>query len=245
MATGPLPSDAPNPGEASRAATALLKRRRLVTLLRVTLPLAALLLAALVIVWPKLQNHERSGFKLAPSSTDSKEVEQLTMVKPRFVGLDSKQQPYTVTAFSATQDHPGADIIRLDHPQADITLDGGAWATVTALSGNYAQKDQILDLKGDINVFHDSGYEFHTEQAELDLAHNTIDGNVPVTGHGPGGTIDAVGFTIIDRGQTVLFHGPAKLVINPGVKGLTTGSSTSNPSKTAAPAKPGVNGSRR
>jgi lipopolysaccharide export system protein LptC len=226
---GPLPTDTPDPGDAPRPPAKLLKRRRTVALLRIMLPLAALLLATLVIVWPKFQGQDRASFKLGSAGTDPKEVEQLTMMKPRFVGLDSKQQPYTVTALSATQDKPGADLIMLDHPQADITLEGGAWATATANSGAYAQKDQILDLAGDINVFHDSGYEFHTEQAELDLANDTMDGTVPVTGHGPGGTIEAAhGFTVLDHGRTVLFHGPAKLTINPGVKGVT-----------AAPAPPG------
>jgi lipopolysaccharide export system protein LptC len=194
-------------------------RRRYVTLLRIALPMAALMLAALVIAWPQIQNRERVAFSLAPTGNDSKEVEQLTMVNPRFVGLDSKQQPYTVTAKSATQERAGADLILLDHPQADILLDGGAWVTVTGRTGRYSQKQQILDLEGDIDVFHDSGYEFHTEKAQIDLANDTINGDVPVTGHGPGGAIDAQGFMILDHGQTVIFTGNSKLHLNPGAQG--------------------------
>lgn len=218
---GPLPDDTPEPEDAPPPAR-ILKRRRTIALLRIVLPLAALLLIAAVVVWPKFQGQDRAGFKLNLADVSPTEVEQLTMVKPRFVGRDSKQQPYTITALSATQDHPGADLVHLDHPQADITLESSAWASVTAIRGTYAQKDQILDLDGDINVFHDSGYEFHTEKAEVDLAHDTIDGTVPVRGQGPGGTLEAQGgFTILDHGQTVLFHGPAKMTINPSVKGLT------------------------
>ena len=220
MATGPLPNHEPPPdnGEAAGHTELLLRivRRRYVTLLRIALPMAALLLAALVIAWPQLQNRERTGFSLTPTHADPKEVEQLTMVNPRFVGLDSKQQPYTVTAQSATQERAGADIILLNHPQADILLANGAWVTVTGRMGRYSQKQQILDLEGDIDVFHDSGYEFHTERAQIDLANNTINGDVPVTGHGPGGLIDAQGFMILDHGQTVIFTGDSKLHLNPG-----------------------------
>lgn len=225
MATGPLPNhdvpepDMSQPGEAARLTS--LKHQRLVALLRIALPLAALLLAALVIAWPKFQNRERSSFNLSPTHADPKEVEQLTMVNPKFVGLDSKQEPYTVTAKAANQDHPGADLVLLDQPQADITLESGAWVTVTALNGRYTQKEQLLNLIGDVNLFHDSGFEFHTEQAQIDLANNTMSGDVPVTGHGPAGTIDAEGFMVLDHGQTVLFTGHAKLHLNPGAKSAT------------------------
>jgi lipopolysaccharide export system protein LptC len=220
MAAGPLPnrephSDEDEPTGGTEPLTRVV-RRRYVTLLRVALPLAALMLAALVIAWPQIQNRERTGFSLTPTHADPKEVEQLTMVNPRFVGLDSKQQPYTVTAQSATQERAGADIIVLDRPQADILLANGAWVTVTGRTGHYSQKQQILDLEGDIDVFHDSGYEFHTERAQIDLANDTINGDAPVTGHGPGGMIDAQGFMILDHGQTVIFTGDSKLHLNPG-----------------------------
>lgn len=247
MATGPLPNheapgmpgpEASEPGEAARRTS--LKHQRLVALLRIALPLATLLLATLVITWPKFQNRERSSFSLSPTNADPKEVEQLTMVNPKFVGLDSKQEPYTVTARTANQDHPGADLVLLDQPQADITLASGAWVTVTALNGRYTQKEQLLDLIGDINLFHDSGFEFHTEQAQVDLANSTMSGDVPVTGHGPAGTIDSEGFMVLDHGQTVLFTGHAKLHLNPGAKSVSSSKKTP-----AAPARAPASGKTR
>jgi lipopolysaccharide export system protein LptC len=219
MAAGPLPGDdAPNLGEPPRHA-AVAKRRRYVVLLRVMLPMAALLLAALVIAWPKLQTRERSSFNLQPVTADPTEVEQLKMVNPRFIGMDAKQQPYTITALTATQERPGADTILLDTPQADIQLESGAWVTVTAQTGHYAQKEQTLDLEGDINVFHDLGYEFHTERAHVDLKSSTVTGDDHVTGHGPSGNIDSEGFMILDRGATVVFSGAARLMLMPGAQG--------------------------
>jgi lipopolysaccharide export system protein LptC len=227
MTAGPLlDHEPPTPdihGVGETARLIHIKHRRHVTLLRILLPMAALLLAALVITWPQLQNRDRSGFYLTPTRANPKDVEQLTMVNPRFVGLDSKQQPYTVTARSATQERAGADMILLDHPQADILLDNGAWVTVTGRSGRYGQKAQILDLEGDINLFHDTGYEFHTEQAQVDLANDTINGDVAVNGHGPGGVIDAQGFMILDRGQTVIFTGNSKLHLNPTAQSGSVG----------------------
>jgi lipopolysaccharide export system protein LptC len=220
MATGPLPNHEP-PDETpvgGIASVNWLKHRRMVAMLRIALPLAALLLATVVIVWPKFQNRERSGFTLTPTRVDPSEIEQLTMVNPRFIGMDAKLQPYTVTAKTAIQDKAGSDLILLDQPQADLTQNSGAWITATAKSGRYQQKAQLLDLDGDINLFHDAGYEFHTEQAQIDLANDSATGDVPVTGHGPMGTIDAEGFMILDHGQTVIFTGQSKLHINGGHK---------------------------
>lgn len=234
MATGPLPNHEPPRGEApdtgGTANLNWLRHRRLVAMLRIVLPLAALLLATMVIVWPKLQNRDRNGFTLSPTRVDPREIEQLTMVNPRFVGMDAKQEPYTITAKTAIQDKPGADLLLLDQPQADLSLKNGAWVTVTARSGRYRQKAQLLDLQGDINLFHDSGYEFHTEQAEVDFANDVMSGEAPVTGHGPAGTIDAQGFMILDHGRTVIFTGHSRLHLNPGIH------AAANPQK--QPAKP-------
>jgi lipopolysaccharide export system protein LptC len=220
MATGPLPSQEPpadeTPAVGGNASVGWLKHRRLVALLRIALPMAALLLATLVIVWPKFQNRDRSGFTLAPTRIDPREIEQTTMVNPRFVGMDVRQQPYTITAKSATQDKAGSDLILLDQPQADLSQKTGAWITITANSGRYQQKAQLLDLAGDISLFHDAGYEFHTEQAQIDFATDNVNGDAPVTGQGPLGTIDAQGFMILDHGQTVIFTGKSKLHLNPG-----------------------------
>jgi lipopolysaccharide export system protein LptC len=220
MATGPLPNQEPPADETpvigGISSTNWLKHRRMVAMLRVALPLATVLLATLVIVWPKLQSRDRTGFTLTPTRVDPREIEQLTMVNPRFVGMDTKQQPYTITANTATQDKAGSDLILLDQPQADLTQKTGAWITVTAKNGRYQQKAQLLDLHGDVNMFHDAGYEFHTEQAQIDFANDNVNGDAPVTGQGPLGTINAQGFMILDHGQTVMFTGQSKLHINPG-----------------------------
>lgn len=234
MATGPLPNQEPPADEVhvSIAHVGWLKHRRMVAMLRIALPMAALLLATLVVVWPKLQNRERSGFTLTPTRVDPRELEQLTMVSPRFVGLDAKQEPYTITAKTANQDKAGSDLILLDQPQADLTQKNGSWITVTAKNGRYQQKAQLLDLKGDINLFHDAGYEFHTEQARVDFANDNVTGEAPVTGQGPLGTIDAQGFMILDHGQTVIFTGQSKLHLNPGHHAAAT-----SPARPAGKAK--------
>jgi lipopolysaccharide export system protein LptC len=73
----------------------------------------------------------------------------------------------------------------------------------------------MLDLTGDVTVFHDSGYEVRTDAAEVDLRAGSAQGDQPVSAQGPAGTLDAVGFTLMDRGDVVVFKGPARMVLVP------------------------------
>ncbi len=64
-------------------------------------------------------------------------------------------------------------------------------------------------------LFHDSGYELNTNVANLNLSKGTAEGNVPIIGHGPNGTIRGSGFKIIGRGKKIIFMGKSKIVLYP------------------------------
>jgi lipopolysaccharide export system protein LptC len=78
----------------------------------------------------------------------------------------------------------------------------------------------MLDLKGAISLFHDSGYELKTTIAQINLAAGTAKGDVPISGHGPGGTVKGSGFRILERGKTMIFTGKSKMVLYPTSKQL-------------------------
>ena len=137
------------------------------------------------------------------------------MLNARFDGLDEKNRPYTVTADMATQSDSDEDLIELELPKADITLEDGAWLALTARSGKYRQKSQILDLIGSVSLFHDQGFELRTEAARVDLARGVAEGNQPVQGQGSTGFIEAQGFRVLDRGARIIFTGKARLIVNP------------------------------
>ena len=86
---------------------------------------------------------------------------------------------------------------------------------MTATNGNFNRDDQLLELTGNVNLFHDSGYEFRTESAVFDLTAGDATGTEPVEGQGPFGHLKAEGFRIYNRGERVEFTGKSKLTINP------------------------------
>lgn len=182
--------------------------------MKLVIPFAAIGLAGMVAAWPLLQSRIE-GYQLGDSSISLGEAEKLRMVEARFTGSERSALPYSLSANLATQESPGADVILLNRPQADIFLEDGTWLALAAKNGRYSQNDQILELSGSVNLFHDSGYEIHSEDARLHLADGTAETNTPVTGQGPFGKLEAQGFLILDKGRTIRFTGETKLVIYP------------------------------
>ena len=186
-----------------------------VTFLKVTLPLIALVLLGLVLAWPRL-NPDPREFRLgAGDITATVDADSSRMIKPRYVGLDENNQPYAVVAETATQAAGSSDRVLLARPKADVTLKDGSWVAVDAREGLYDRVRQTLGLRGQVHVFHDAGYEFMTESADLDMQAGTASGDAPVEGQGPFGHLRAEGFRILDKGGRILFTGKARLELRP------------------------------
>jgi lipopolysaccharide export system protein LptC len=94
-----------------------------------------------------------------------------------------------------------------------MTLEAGSWVAVTSKGGEFNQKTRIVTLNGDVQLFHDANYTFRTEHATIDTAKGTAWGDKPVSAKGPKGTIESKGFRIEDKGQTVIFTGKTKVLL--------------------------------
>ena len=180
--------------------------------MKVLLPATAAALVLLVVAWPQFTGEE-DGFRLSVSKLAPSQAESLTMLNARFEGRDENDQPYTVTADIATQSESDKDLVTLELPKADITLEDGAWLALTARAGEYRKAAQLLDLTGSVNLFHDKGFELRTEAARIRLDEGMAEGALPVEGQGSIGTIKAEGFRVLDRGARILFLGRSRLVI--------------------------------
>lgn len=186
---------------------------RFVEAMKFTLPALAACMMALVLLWPNVgfdDGRFRVGFL---STLKLGNLENLTLVRARYTGIDDKKRPYTVTAEMANQISPTSDRIQLSVPAADITLEDGKWIALTAKSGEFQQDSQKLTLTGNVSIFHDDGYSFQTESMMINLKQGDARGDAPVVGYGPLGTLRAEGFRIIDKGRRIIFTGRAHMVI--------------------------------
>ena len=73
----------------------------------------------------------------------------------------------------------------------------------------------MLDLNGEVTLFHDRGFELRTQAAQVDLEAGVARGSEDVEGQGPFGNLEAEGFQVLDRGARVLFMGKSRAVLYP------------------------------
>ena len=192
--------------------------RRRVAAFRLILPLAAIALCAAVLFAPQLKPF-RDILSQSGALLDVDD-EGVALVSARFRGTDENDRPYRLTA-EEVHERPGSEEqYDLVNPQGDITLSDGAWLTLGAEDGVYDQGADRLSLSGSVSLFHDQGYELHTETAEIDLAANRAWSDSPVSGQAGFGDIVSQGFRLEEGGERIIFTGEAELRLYPEAEGF-------------------------
>ncbi len=179
----------------------------LVKRLRVALPVAVVLVLALVVVWPH--------FDPAQAPKRHAEAAPPQMNNSHFSGVDKRNRPYTITADRAQQKATGSNDIDLVKPIAELTLQSGAWVSLSADQGQYREDPGLITLEGDVRLNHDRGYEFRTSAAAIDLDKGIAWGDQPTTGSGPRGEIEGEGFRLIQDTDRIIFTGKSRLLLRP------------------------------
>ena len=185
---------------------------RFVALMKIVLPATAVGLVLLVLLWPRFNTQEQR-FAIPKVVVKPEDLENLKMQQPRFVGVDEQKQPFTVTAKLATQAASGSALTELDEPKGDISLKDGSWIAVEANHGVYDKQGETLDLTGTVTLFHDRGYELHTEHARVSFAPGTAEGDKPVRGQGPDVELSGTGFRLEGKGTRIFLTGESRVVL--------------------------------
>lgn len=94
-------------------------------------------------------------------------------------------------------------------------LDGQSWLMLTARRAEVDMLNKRMMLEGEIALFHNSGYELHTEKAYVDMDKSVAYGDAEVTGQGPAGILKSGGFRVYDRGERLQFNNGVHLTIYP------------------------------
>lgn len=188
---------------------------RWVWALKYALPVIAIALVAMVGLWPHL-NPLAGRFKVEAIKISIADALNVRIVEPRWTGTDKFNRPFVVTAHDAVQDAKDNQLVRLNLPKADITLENGTWIALMSEEGTFFRDLDVLDLFGQVSLFHDQGYEFRTQSAQFDAKSGAASGDSSVVGHGPFGQIEGAGFRINGDGTHVVFTGKSKLIIYQG-----------------------------
>lgn len=181
-------------------------RRRIVGGLRFALPVAALLVLIVLVAWPVINPR-------IVATAAIKNIPDLVVQNLHFTGLDSKNQPYSLVAATATRPQGTANVYDLTKPEAEITLSSGAWVSGKARYGRYDQDTRQLWLGGDVQLFHDKGYQFTSNEAWVNLDGKYAWGQQPVLLQGDIGEVRGAGFKLLEGGSVMIVAGPAHAVL--------------------------------
>ncbi len=183
----------------------------MVRIAKYLLPLVALALLSSIALWPELSRTLENGRVTWRRLTKLK-IEAGQMMHPRYHGLDGRDRPYTVSAETAVRAGPSR--LNLVMPVGDATLQNGMWLRLRADKGVFMEHVNELDLQDSVNLYRSDGTTLTTATATMNLKLGAATSNDFTHAEGPFGTLDAQGFTLVDKGNVIQFFGPARLVVN-------------------------------
>ncbi|PPR10838.1 MAG: hypothetical protein CFH41_01415 [Alphaproteobacteria bacterium MarineAlpha11_Bin1] len=187
---------------------------RFVILMKYALPAVAVIILLLVVIWPEFKPKPEQ-FTVGISDLKVKIERGQRVVNARFTGVDGENRPFSVTADAVAHDVYGDEGVNLSRPKADVTLASNSWVAISAPRGRFWRKLEVLNLVGGVDLFHEDGYEFQTEEARIDFRKAAAAGDTKVRGQGPFGIVNAEGFRILDSGDRIIFRGKSSMVIFP------------------------------
>jgi lipopolysaccharide export system protein LptC len=160
----------------------------LIAILRVVLPSAVGVVAALMVFLPLTAGGDVS-FVLDRNKVEITK-ERLRVQSATYRGEDDKGQPFTLTAQSAVQRDATQPIVEIDRMNADILLSDGP-GKLQAPKGNYNLNSQQVDVSGPIIFTGPKGYSLQSKAATVDLRTRTMQGTGGVSGTLPQGNFNA------------------------------------------------------
>lgn len=200
---------------------------RFIRHIQIMLPIIALIMITIILNWNRFKTETISPLQEEAQAVVEQSIGKNEFLEPRFESVDSKGQPYTITANNAVQGND-EDLIILEEPGGKLNMTNGAYVTLQAISGAYRQKAQKLFLQGDVVMTHNEkdqakGYQMDMDELHVDLDTNTAWADVNVLGTGPDVTLNAKGLKASSPEETLIFTGPAKLVLTLEDGGLDLG----------------------
>jgi len=192
-------------GSAERAFRAARRHSRLVRFLRVALPAAVLVVLAATILISYF-NPLRMFVKL-PVNVGNLVVSgtKITMEQPRISGFTRDGRPYEIMADAAAQDVTKPDIVELRDIHAKVQTQANGLIRVTAATGVYDTKSEMLRLTSDILLTSSTGYECRLSEALVDTRKGNVESQHPVAVKMLQGTLNANRLEVVDSGDLLRF----------------------------------------
>jgi lipopolysaccharide export system protein LptC len=140
--------------------------------------------------------------------------ERMRIRQARYSGLDTKGQPFALTAGSAVQKSSAEPIVRMADLAAAIRLSDGP-AVLKAPRGRYDMDNEQVAADGAITLRGPNNYSLDTSNAIVDLKTRKLRSGGPATGTVRQGVFSANRLRADLEARTVTLDGNARLRIDP------------------------------
>jgi lipopolysaccharide export system protein LptC len=139
---------------------------------------------------------------------------KITMQAPKLTGYTNDARPYEFTANAAAQDITKPDLVELDKLHAKMGMADKSTVEMTAPSGIYDMKGNMLTLNDDIVLVSSTGYAARLTEAVVDMKSGNVVSNKPVKVKLLNGTLNGERMEITEKGDTIRFEG-VTMVLHP------------------------------
>lgn len=204
-----------------------------IIVMRLVLPICALVLGSVTILWPFINETEVS-FTLSREEV-AKTSSVVHMTNLRYVGTDTGNRLFRIEASAGQQEDANAPIIRLSDIRARMELQPDLPAFVHARTGIYRMKESTLELIGGVSVRSAAGYQLEMDGAEVDLKAHTAKGTGKIKGASELGQLEAGSMEVLIDTHEGVFEGGVRLHLvprRPAQDGPKAPRLTSQPSNT-------------
>jgi lipopolysaccharide export system protein LptC len=140
---------------------------------------------------------------------------KITMEAPRLTGFTSDSRAYEFSASAAAQDMTKPDLVELEKLHAKMEMADKSTVEMSALSGVYNVKSEILKLNDNIDLSSSSGYSGHLTEAVIDVKKGTVVSEQPVQVSMLSGSLNAQRLDIAENGSVLRFGG-VQMTLLPG-----------------------------
>jgi lipopolysaccharide export system protein LptC len=181
------------------------------TRLKWLLPVLALVLLAMIVIWPLTSVREFS-FLLAKDRVAAAS-ERLRVYRAVYRGETARGEAFVIKAENAVQRSSAVPEIELKTLSAQLASNEGP-ALVTAPAGRYFLNTDRLRVIGPVKLTSEAGYTVDTGTIDIDLNARSVQSRSAVSGQLPIGRFSANRMSADVQGRVIVLEGAAHLRIN-------------------------------
>ena len=130
---------------------------------------------------------------------------KITMQQPRLTGYTVDSRAYEFSADAAAQDITKPNLVELHQLHAKMEMQDNSTVEMSAMSGLYDVKTEMLKLNENIQLVSSTGYQGRLSEATIDVRKGDVVSDKPVWVKMLDGELNAKRLDIADKGSVLRF----------------------------------------